>query len=65
MDLTSGVALAGLIGWLVFKHFYENFNSGKRQIDQLSSYVTHAQLQTNLIFQSIADGLLSSMSAVR
>jgi PAS domain S-box-containing protein len=55
---TSGVALAGLIGWLVFKHFYENFNSGKRQIDQLSSYVTHAQLQTNLIFQSIADGVI-------
>ncbi|HUC88097.1 MAG TPA: ATP-binding protein [Candidatus Binatia bacterium] len=56
--LTSGVAIFGLIGWLVFKRFYEQKDPKNSGYDQLNRYLAHAQFQSNLIFQSIADGVI-------
>jgi PAS domain S-box-containing protein len=57
--ITAGVALTGIIGWLIFKHFYEDNRGNKNQLYQLNHYITHAQFQSNLIFQSIADGVIA------
>lgn len=56
--ITAGVALSGILGWLILKHSYEKFSSGRNRFDQLNRYITHDQLQSNLIFQSIADGVV-------
>ena len=55
--LTGLAAMSGLIGWLIFRHFYEKVARDNR-FEQLNRNLTQTQLQTNLIFQSISDGVV-------
>jgi PAS domain S-box-containing protein len=55
--LTVGVALAWLGGWYIFRHHYEA-DTNDPQNEQLNRYLAQSQMQSNLIFQSIADGVI-------
>lgn len=55
---TAAVACAGILGWLILSKWYTKTHPDDSRLSQLNRQLAQAQLESNLVFQSISDGVL-------